>query len=155
MVHFDEFLKTWSFWPNSVTRQASFNRTKIGGICKNSNATFWVIFKQCASVQNWLGDQNHYFLFKNCYSTWVQWLYSKDDQNTCYKNSRCYFLTIFSLHKNVIKEATNWNLFYFLNLRMLSKPLSQNQVRYHEKFHQDAIFWWFHLSPQKCYQGSH
>ena len=30
MVHFDEFLKTWSFWPNSVTRQASFNMTKIG-----------------------------------------------------------------------------------------------------------------------------
>ena len=50
MVHFDEFLKTWSLRSNSVTRQVSFNRTKIGGKCqnwKNANATFWVIFKQC------------------------------------------------------------------------------------------------------------
>ena len=48
MVHFDEFLKTWSFWPNSVTRQASFNMTKIGeNAFKNSNATFWVLFKHC------------------------------------------------------------------------------------------------------------
>ena len=32
---------------NSVTRQVSFNRSKIGGKCQNSNATFWVFFKQC------------------------------------------------------------------------------------------------------------
>ena len=51
IVHFGEFLKTWSLRSNSVTRQVSFYRTKIGGKCqkfKNSNATFWVIFKQCA-----------------------------------------------------------------------------------------------------------
>ena len=50
MVHFGEFLKKWSLRSNSVTRQVSFNRTKIGEKCqksKNSNATFWVIFKQC------------------------------------------------------------------------------------------------------------
>ena len=57
MVHFGEFLKTWSLRSNSVTRQINFNRTKIGGKCQNSNATFWVIFKHCAadqkSSQNW------------------------------------------------------------------------------------------------------
>ena len=42
MVHLGEFLKTWSWRSNSVTRQVSFNRTKIGGKCQNSNATFWV-----------------------------------------------------------------------------------------------------------------
>ena len=42
MVHFGEFLKTWSLRSNSVTRQVSFNRTKIGGKCQNSNTTFWV-----------------------------------------------------------------------------------------------------------------
>ena len=47
MVHFGEFLKTWSLRSNSVTRQVSLNRTKIGGKGQNSNATFWVIFKQC------------------------------------------------------------------------------------------------------------
>ena len=47
MVHFGEFLKTWSLRLNSVTRQVSFNRTKNGVKCQNSNATFWVIFKQC------------------------------------------------------------------------------------------------------------
>ena len=53
MVHFGEVLKTCSLRSNSVTRQVSFNRTKIGGKCqnvKNSNATFWVIFKQCDIV---------------------------------------------------------------------------------------------------------
>ena len=39
-----------SLWSNSVTRQVSFNRTKIGGKCQNSNATFWVIFKHCLYV---------------------------------------------------------------------------------------------------------
>ena len=36
MVHFGEFLKTWSLRSNSVTRQVSFNRTKIGGKCQKS-----------------------------------------------------------------------------------------------------------------------
>ena len=54
MVNLAIFLKTWGLRWNSVTRQArqvSLNRTKIGGKCqnyKNSNATFWVIFKQFA-----------------------------------------------------------------------------------------------------------
>ena len=46
MVHFGEFLKTWSLRSNSVTRQVTFKKTKIGGNCQNSNATFWAIFKQ-------------------------------------------------------------------------------------------------------------
>ena len=37
MVHFGEFLKTWSLRSNRVTRQISFNRSKIGGKCQNSN----------------------------------------------------------------------------------------------------------------------
>ena len=36
IVHFGEFLKTWSLRSNSVTRQVSFNRTKIGGKCQNA-----------------------------------------------------------------------------------------------------------------------
>ena len=52
MVHFGEFLKTWSLRSNSVTRQVNFNTTKISGKCKNSNATFWVIFKQCALAES-------------------------------------------------------------------------------------------------------
>ena len=34
MVNFGEFLKTWSIWSNSDTRQANFNWTKIGGKCQ-------------------------------------------------------------------------------------------------------------------------
>ena len=34
MIHFSEFLKTWSLRSNSVTRQVNFNRTKIGGKCQ-------------------------------------------------------------------------------------------------------------------------
>mgnify|MGYP006903934288 FL=1 len=36
MVHFGEFLKTWSLRSNSVTRQVNFDRTKIGGKYQNS-----------------------------------------------------------------------------------------------------------------------
>ena len=53
MVNFGKILKSWSLRSNSVTRQVRFNRPKIGGNwktpkLKNSHATFWVIFKQCA-----------------------------------------------------------------------------------------------------------
>ena len=36
MVHFGDFLKTWSLLSNSVTRQVNFNSTKIGWKCKKS-----------------------------------------------------------------------------------------------------------------------
>ena len=48
MVHFGEFLKTWSLWSNIVTRQVNFNCfKKLWKMPKSkiSNATFWVIFK--------------------------------------------------------------------------------------------------------------
>ena len=51
-VNFGEFLKTWSLRSNSVTRHVIFNRTKIGKMSKNSNATFWVIFKQSVPLFN-------------------------------------------------------------------------------------------------------
>ena len=35
IVHSGEFLKTWSLRTNSVTRQVTFNITKIGGKCQN------------------------------------------------------------------------------------------------------------------------
>ena len=44
MVH----LKTCCLRSNRVTRQVSFNWTKICGTCQNSNATYWVIFNHCA-----------------------------------------------------------------------------------------------------------
>ena len=50
MVHFGEFLEIWSVRSKSVTRRVTFNRTKIGGKCQNSNVTFWVIFKQYAWI---------------------------------------------------------------------------------------------------------
>ena len=45
MVHFGEFLKTWSLRSNSFTRQVK-NWWKMPKL-KNSNATFRVIFKHC------------------------------------------------------------------------------------------------------------
>ena len=35
LVNFGEFLKTWILRSNSVTRQVTFKRTKIGGKCQN------------------------------------------------------------------------------------------------------------------------
>ena len=47
IVYFGEFLKTWSLRSNSVTRQVSFNRTKIGGKCDilsnfQTMCTLWI-----------------------------------------------------------------------------------------------------------------
>ena len=46
MVNFGEFLRS-----NSVTRQVTFNLTKISAKCQNSNATFSLIFKLCGHVK--------------------------------------------------------------------------------------------------------
>ena len=59
MVHFGEFLITWSLRSNSATRQVNFKRSKIDGKCQNSNATFGVIFKHCAQ---WKSLRNIHFL---------------------------------------------------------------------------------------------
>ena len=48
MVDFVEFLKTWSLRSNSVTRQVTFNRTKIGG-----------------KSQNWKIKMGHFWWFSN------------------------------------------------------------------------------------------
>ena len=48
MIHFDEFLKNQSLRPNSVTRQDK-NLWEMPKF-KPSNATFWVIFKQCGFI---------------------------------------------------------------------------------------------------------
>ena len=53
MVNFGDFLRTWSLQSNSVTRQVTFKRTKIGRKCQNwkiKNATFYGIFKHCVSA---------------------------------------------------------------------------------------------------------
>ena len=52
MVHFGEFLKMWSLRSNSVTRQVSFSRTKIGGKC-----------------QNWAIQMGHFGWFSNTVSS--------------------------------------------------------------------------------------
>ena len=43
MVHFGEFLKTWSLRSNSVTRQVSFHRTKNGGKCQNQKIQMLIL----------------------------------------------------------------------------------------------------------------
>ena len=75
MVHFGEFLKTWSLRSNSVTRPVSFNKTKIGGKCHNSNATFWVIFKQCASTT--------FLRYLGCFTFLKRWWTSSLEQYYC------------------------------------------------------------------------
>ena len=46
---FGGVLKNWGFWSNSVTRQVNFICWKMSKL-KNSNETFWVIFKQYDSI---------------------------------------------------------------------------------------------------------
>ena len=53
MVHFGEFLKTWSLRSNSVTRQVSFNRTKIVGKCQSSKIQMRHFGWFSNTVENW------------------------------------------------------------------------------------------------------
>ena len=71
MVHFGQFLKTWSLLSNSVTRQVSFNRTKIGGKCQNSKIQMrhfgWFSNTvRMLTVQQKPYSKNHRFSTKCC-----------------------------------------------------------------------------------------
>ena len=71
MVHFGEFLKTWSLRSNRVTRQVSFNRSKIGGKCQNWN----VKMRHFGDFQTmWLGLQlnKHRFFVVFGWNSFVQ-----------------------------------------------------------------------------------
>ena len=64
MVHFGEFLKTWSLRSNRVTRQVRFNRTKIGR--NGQNATFWVILSM-SSLRSQCCKMRHFWdIFQHC-----------------------------------------------------------------------------------------
>ena len=60
MVHFGEFLKTWRLRSNSVTRQVSFNRTKIVGKCQNKwiFMTKFQILTHKPKIDKWIFGQN-------------------------------------------------------------------------------------------------
>ena len=60
MVHFGEFLKTWRLRSNSVTRQVSFNRTKIVGKCQNKwiLMTKFQILTHKPKIDKWIFGQN-------------------------------------------------------------------------------------------------
>ena len=79
MVNFCEFLKSWSLRSNSVTRQVIFKRTKMAKL-KNTNATFWVIFKHCEPYFFPLKKDNYFMrLFLSYFSNTVFCSYSGCD----------------------------------------------------------------------------
>ena len=47
MLNLVSFGKTEACGQTVLPDRSVFHRTQIGGKCQNSNATFWVIFKQC------------------------------------------------------------------------------------------------------------
>ena len=142
MFHFGEFLKTWSLRSNSVTRQVSFNRTKIGGKCqnaKNSNATFWMIFKQCEQVNTyilwlvvlqmrlfkWFSNSVWFHIwinsrvrgtFENCFRTYEKQKMSKQQNNIQgenvkeRKNAWMEFLTWLTVFENHQKCLIFWTI---------------------------------------------
>ena len=81
MVHLGEFLKNWSLRSNSVTRQVSFNRTKIGGKC-----------------QNWKIQMRHFELFSNNVHSlkWRRWWCERSERS---ENSKVFLLKRKSLKK--------------------------------------------------------
>ena len=82
MVNFGEFLKTWSLRSNSVTKQVTFNRTKIGVKCQNwkiKSATFWVIFKHYdinRRADHWLLTELKQTFHLSIKYKLIFWLYS-------------------------------------------------------------------------------
>ena len=69
MVHFGELLKTWSLRSNSVTRQNSFSRTKIGGKWQNSKFKCDILSNfqtmcECVKISlfHWFPRLNYFYL---------------------------------------------------------------------------------------------
>ena len=68
IVHFDEILKAWSLWSNSVTRHAIFNRPKTGEKCHNSEIQiqhFWQflsyrVFENKPKCLIWISEFWHF-----------------------------------------------------------------------------------------------
>ena len=124
IFHFVEFLKTWSLRSNSITRQVSFNRTKFGGKCqnsKNSNATFWVIFKH--SVIHW-SMNDHLTCLIRCLITRTSslWAESKDGNSPWWDD--------------ILSKTTPWRLtnrfkVRFSSLNSYNDDKSQLESKYH------------------------
>ena len=90
MVQFGQFLKSWSLWSNSVTRQVSLNRTKIGGKYPNSNGTFWVIFKQLCDIWKFSHPLLVMWILLSLQNVWaINWVIS----GRCNKSSEIMYPT--------------------------------------------------------------
>ena len=98
MVHFGEFLKTWSLRSNSVTRQVSFNRKKIGGKCQNSKIQMRH-FEFSNNVPSYSKIKNWTLPIKNTTQAWLGlW-------GTCEKYpNKAFFLASESLS---VEKASN------------------------------------------------
>ena len=120
MVHFGQFLKTWSLQSNSVTRQFNFNRTKIGGKCPNSK------FK-CDILSNfqtmWKSEDFGHF-------EWMKWSNKTERQSKADRKGR---------HRNIVTTycgalilSLNWiprrkmlkNAIMRLTRRIITHPIN-------------------------------
>ena len=101
MVNFDEFLKTWSLRANSVTRQVTFNRSKIGGKCQNSNAVIYGLFigHSCNEQKySWFvwGEKDHMWDERKLWPFFLPFLLAKtksflsrhEQKKTCFSPAR-------------------------------------------------------------------
>ena len=132
MVHFGEFLQTWSLRSNSVTRQVSFNRTKIGGKCpnqKNLSATFWVIFKQYVAPSKFnLKNLSSFFLVLQIIS---------------------FYEIIWSNPDSGIKKGKRVKNYHLLLKEVVLRPIFQKgeTITHFTSFFLKTFFWDFFLLP--------
>ena len=98
MVYFGEFLKTWSLRSNSVTRQVSLKKTKIGEKC-----------------QNWKIQMRHFGWFSNT----VCEVYLNFDHIDCKKTLKIIFREQTQMCKHLKSAVICDHLHLFYSLESL------------------------------------
>ena len=138
MVQFGEFLKTWSLRSNSVTRQVSFNSTKIGGKCQTAEFTnLKIVARNIVKWDFFLGFSNTMEAFLHFYSVLLQTLEvwrSSGSHCTSYKSLRLTF----------------WGCnFCFSSCIIFIRILKQEQKKFSEQTHPAALYTARKETPKK------
>ena len=144
MVHFNEFLKTWSLRSNSVTREVPINRTKIDRKCqngKNSNETFWVICKHCVSIEM-NGIFYHAFMnFKK--RRWQSFPYCVPYSSIVFENFPKYLIWVTAFSPIFVQSKLACLVTLFDRKIQVFKKLAKIDHFWH-------FYWTFVHSKRKC-----
>ena len=137
MVHFGEFLKTWSLRSNSDTVQVSFNRTIIGGKCQtfkwdilsNFQTTYVHLTLTNFPIRRTAGNKE---LFLSFFPYSILWLFLSRIAVPVERLHLLLFPITFMITEKKIRQIVSWLLMWLLRLFWLLiyhlQPINQPKL---------------------------